>query len=71
MQGLIAKADETYTQPGGKHAMEWTTDDLADFVQGLVECGVEHLYTLRPENVKRITDAEANELDQVFLRLDD
>ena len=71
MQEVVERADRNYTQPDGKYHMAWSTDDLADFVQGLVECGVEYLYRLRPEAVKHISEDEAARLDQIYLRLDD
>ena len=54
-RGLIEHADQAYTdQPSG-----WTTIDLADFVQGILEAGVEALAELRPECVREITPDEA------------
>jgi len=67
-QQLIAHADESFC---GQHIdiRAWSTDDLADFVQGVLEASVESLAELRPECVREITEAEARaQLREMRLR---
>lgn len=34
--------------------LHWTTDDLADYVQGIIAAAVLSLADLRPENVQQV-----------------
>lgn len=56
--GLINHADETYCDAHGGHTA-WSTEDLGDFAQGVLEAALEHLVTLRPENFHEISEQEA------------
>lgn len=62
---LITRAD---VDPPGQKA-RWTTEDLADFCQGIVEESLALLATLRPENVTSEGDGTQDlELRRIALR---
>ena len=46
---LVAKADAKHTNGGG-----WDTNDLGDFVEGVVMGGLEEFERLHPEAVQRM-----------------
>lgn len=57
-RGLINHADETYCDGHGQHTA-WSTEDLGDFAQGVLEAALESLIELRPEHFHEISEAEA------------
>lgn len=59
MRKVIDRADVLMAGPSGKR--EWTTDDLADFVEGLVICALDTLAVLRPEHVCEMHAHEVRE----------
>lgn len=58
-RGLITHADETYCDGHGE-SRAWSTEDLADFTQGVLEAAIDSLMTLKPENFRQISEHEAS-----------
>ena len=51
VDSVIKTADEAWCTPGPDGHAKWTTEDLGDFVQGVLERALQHLEQLKPEAV--------------------
>ena len=46
---LIERADQKYAHPQNDNVLNWTTDDLSDYVGGCIEASIEAFARLNPE----------------------
>lgn len=46
---LIERADDKYCKPANDNVLNWTTDDLSDYVGGCIESAIEAFARLNPE----------------------
>jgi hypothetical protein len=53
---VIRAADEAWCTPNSNGRATWTTADLGDFVQGVLERALYHLEQLKPEVVRSCGD---------------
>jgi len=53
---MVRAADEAWCEPDESGIVRWTTSDLGDFVQGVLEAALVLLEELKPEIVQHCGD---------------